>query len=166
MKVYTKVTSGMEMKMARGRFLGTGSGVCQRHLLRVQDPGDPATGEAQSLHLLCLLGVLGQERGQQCCVRQGDPAVCPAPSPPGHRLVGWEMGKGPHHILRTRSDVCAERQNCIQPKSAWKIPQNGPRAQSVDPESSWNSPVPARSAAKVHCRDPWLSIRRSHWLHS
>lgn len=27
MKVYTKVTSGMEMKMARGRFLGTESGV-------------------------------------------------------------------------------------------------------------------------------------------
>lgn len=54
MKVYTKVTSGMEMKMARGRFLGAmvecisvrALGAGSRAQGGGGGPGDPAKGAA------------------------------------------------------------------------------------------------------------------------
>lgn len=82
MKVYTKVTSGMEMKMARGRFLGAvakslsvsplgagGQGAGVR-----RGAGDPAAGTL-SLNLLHPLGALGQGRGQHRCLSR--PATLP-----------------------------------------------------------------------------------------
>lgn len=103
MKVYTKVTSGMEMTMARGRFLGAvakcvsispWAGVWR------MGPRDPSEGAALSLHLLGLLGALGRVRGRT--------AVSLPPPSPTWTASWWEegqIGEGPQQTLRSTSNV-------------------------------------------------------------
>lgn len=89
MKVYTKVTSGMEMKMARGRFLGATVECISVSPLGAGSgaqgggggPGVPAMGAALSLLLLHPLGDLVQGRGQHCCL------FTPRPNP--SLGIGW-----------------------------------------------------------------------------
>lgn len=112
MKVYTKVTSGMEMKMARGRFLGGGEG-CQCWPSGCWGrPGAEGGRGPRKRSSFVSLGV--SRAGKETTLLSVSHAPqLPDPSLGTGRWEKGQTGEGLHHTLRGGSNVRMERENPV-----------------------------------------------------